>query len=87
MRPNAAEARELLERAMSEDPSNPWAIHLYIHLMEAGAEAEAAVSPSKRLEFLVPGAPHLQVSSRPNLAGLSGASRTLSQRKGHVVEL
>lgn len=61
MRPNGAKARLLLEDAMSQDPSNPWAIHLYTHLMEAGAEAAAAVAPAQKLEYLVPGAPHLQV--------------------------
>lgn len=63
MRPNARKARLLLEDAMARDPNNPWAIHLYTHLMEAGGEAAAAVAPAKRLQFLVPGAPHLQVHS------------------------
>lgn len=61
MRPNARKARTLLEDAMLLDPDNPWAIHFYTHLMEAGAEAGAAVAPAQRLESLVPGAPHLQV--------------------------
>ncbi|CAM9607512.1 unnamed protein product [Ectocarpus sp. 8 AP-2014] len=60
MRPNARKARTLLEDAMLLDPDNPWAIHFYTHLMEAGAEAGAAVAPAQRLEYLVPGAPHLQ---------------------------
>ncbi|CAN0524680.1 unnamed protein product, partial [Scytosiphon promiscuus] len=53
-------ARSLLEDSLARDPDNPWAIHLFTHLMEAGAEAEAAVAPAKRLQLLVPGAPHLQ---------------------------
>lgn len=61
MRPNALQARVLLEDAMARDPNNAWAIHLYTHLMEAGGEAGAAVAPAKRLQYLVPGAPHLQV--------------------------
>lgn len=61
MRPNAQEARRLLEDAMARDPENPWAIHLYTHLMEAGGEAAAAVAPAKKLQYLAPGAPHLQV--------------------------
>lgn len=61
MRPNAQKARLLLEDAMARDPNNPWAIHLYTHLMEAGGEAGAAVAPAKKLQYLVPGAPHLQV--------------------------
>lgn len=61
MRPNALKARQLLEDSMARDPDNPWAIHLYTHLMEAGAEAEAAVAPAQKLQYLVPGAPHLQV--------------------------
>lgn len=32
--------------------------------MEAGNEARLAVAPGQRLEHLVPGAPHLQVSER-----------------------
>ncbi|CAB1113928.1 unnamed protein product [Ectocarpus sp. CCAP 1310/34] len=60
MRPNARKARTLLEDAMLLDPDNPWAIHFYTHLMEVGAEAGAAVAPAQRLEYLVPGAPHLQ---------------------------
>eukprot|EP00752_Nemacystus_decipiens_P010350 g9220.t1 len=60
MRPNAQKARLLLEDAMARDPNHPWAIHLYTHLMEAGGEAVAAVAPAKRLQYLVPGAPHLQ---------------------------
>lgn len=61
MRPDALKARVMLERALDEDPNNPWAIHLYIHLMEAGSEAEKAFAPAQRLQFLTPGAPHLQV--------------------------
>ncbi|CAM9742218.1 unnamed protein product, partial [Hapterophycus canaliculatus] len=60
MRPNARKARSLLEDALGRDPDNPWTIHLFTHLMEAGAEAEVAVAPAKRLQLLVPGAPHLQ---------------------------
>lgn len=61
MRPNAHKARLLLEESMARDPDNPWAIHLYTHLMEAGAEAGVAVAPAQKLQYLVPGAPHLQV--------------------------
>ena len=61
MKPHAQKARSLLEEAMARDPENPWAIHLYTHLMEAGGEAEAAVAPAQKLQYLVPGAPHLQV--------------------------
>ncbi|CAM9616256.1 unnamed protein product [Discosporangium mesarthrocarpum] len=60
MRPNARAARDLLEAAMEENSDNPWPIHLYTHLMEAGDEAALAVPFAKRLQFLVPGAPHLQ---------------------------
>ncbi|CAM9842574.1 unnamed protein product, partial [Choristocarpus tenellus] len=59
-RPNAMAARVLLEAAMTENPENPWAIHLYTHLMEAGSEAGLAVPHAKRLKDLVPGAAHLQ---------------------------
>lgn len=62
MRPTGKKARKLLEDSLALDPNNPWAIHLYIHLMEAGSEAKLAVPPAQRLQYLVPGAPHLQVS-------------------------
>lgn len=48
---------------MSRDPDNAWAIHLFTHLMEAGGEAGAAVAPAQKLQYLVPGAPHLQVGN------------------------
>lgn len=52
---------------MAWDPENPWAIHLYTHLMEAGVEAGAAVAPAQKLQYLVPGAPHLQVCTRRSI--------------------
>ncbi|CAN0464132.1 unnamed protein product, partial [Scytosiphon promiscuus] len=59
MRTSGKKARQLLEDSLSLDPDNAWAIHLYIHLMEAGSEARLAVGPGQKLERLVPGAPHL----------------------------
>ena len=58
MKPHARKATLLLEDAIARDPANPWAIHLFTQLMEAAAEAEAAVAPAKKLQYLVPLAPH-----------------------------
>lgn len=88
MRPNGKKARQLLEDALSLDPNNPWAIHLYIHLMEAGSEARLAVAPAQRLEHLVPGAPHLQVSEQSPqhscgiCAGVAEHRRVIGQAHG-----
>ncbi len=74
MKPHAQKARLLLEDAMARDPANPWAIHLFTHLMEAGGEAEAAVAPAQKLQYLVPGAPHLQVLYTDDTVSLSVAA-------------
>lgn len=58
-RPGIAEARAALERALQKQPDNPGANHLYIHLMEASDEVDAAVPHADRLGSLVPAAGHL----------------------------
>ena len=48
-----------LERAMSLDPGNPGANHLYIHAVEPSAQPELGLAAAGRLADQVPGAGHL----------------------------
>ena len=41
-KPAATEARQVLEKVLREEPTHEGAIHLYIHLLEAGDEAGLA---------------------------------------------
>jgi hypothetical protein len=59
LKPHAAEARGVLERVLRAEPAHEGAIHLYIHLLEAGAEATQALPYAERLAALAPGASHL----------------------------
>jgi hypothetical protein len=49
----------VLERVLRAEPAHEGAIHLYIHLLEAGAEATQALPYAERLAALAPGASHL----------------------------
>ena len=56
------EAREVLERAMAEDPvamRHPGILHLYVHLMEMSPYPELALKAGDVLRTLVPDAGHL----------------------------
>ena len=56
------EAREVLERAMHEDPAameHPGILHLYVHLMEMSPFPELALRAGDILRTLVPDAGHL----------------------------
>ncbi len=56
------EAREVLERAMHEDPAtmeHPGILHLYVHLMEMSPFPELALKAGDILRTLVPDAGHL----------------------------
>jgi tetratricopeptide (TPR) repeat protein len=56
------EAREVLERAMREDPAamrHPGILHLYVHLMEMSPFPELALRAGDVLRTLVPDAGHL----------------------------
>ena len=56
------EAREVLERAMDEDPvamRHPGILHLYVHLMEMSPVPEVALKAGDVLRTLVPDAGHL----------------------------
>lgn len=48
-----------LETALRQDPKNPLANHLYIHIMEASSHPEKAIPSAERLATLVPGSGHL----------------------------
>jgi len=56
------EAREVLERALSQDPAamrHPGILHLYVHLMEMSPFPELALRAADALRTLVPDAGHL----------------------------
>ena len=57
--PETAEIRAVLEAGMKIAPDHPAICHLYIHTMEAGPEAAAAVPAAEALEPLTPGLGHL----------------------------
>ena len=48
-----------LEAVMEADPGHPLALHLYIHALEASANAAKAEAAAERLANLVPGSGHL----------------------------
>jgi tetratricopeptide (TPR) repeat protein len=50
---------ETLERALAKSPKHPYAIHLYIHAMEASKTPERAEKYADRLGAQIPGAGHL----------------------------
>ncbi|MEN8133749.1 MAG: hypothetical protein ABFS45_27060 [Pseudomonadota bacterium] len=54
-----AEVGQALETVMELHPDHPGANHLYIHLMEAGANPERALVQAYRLEALMPIAGHV----------------------------
>ena len=57
--PAVTKAMGLLEHALSVAPSDPAAIHLYIHLTEWSADPQRALAYGERLAKLAPGASHL----------------------------
>ena len=57
--PWTAELIEVLEKAISINPKNPLANHLYLHATEAGPNVEKALASAERLKTLVPSAGHL----------------------------
>ena len=58
-RPWTSELLEVLEKAISLNPKNPLANHLYLHAREAGPDVEKALESAERLKTLVPSAGHL----------------------------
>ncbi|HEX2238409.1 MAG TPA: hypothetical protein VHJ19_08715, partial [Gammaproteobacteria bacterium] len=59
LRPPVAKLIETLERALAQAPNHPYAIHLYIHAMEASKAPERAEVYADRLGEQMPGAGHL----------------------------
>src|SRR6478609_8385859 len=57
--PWTSELVEVLEKAISINPKNPLANHLYLHATEAGPNVERALASAERLKTLVPSAGHL----------------------------
>lgn len=57
--PETPEVRRILESGMARWPKHPALAHLYIHTMEAGPEARAALPAAEGLEGLTPGLGHL----------------------------
>lgn len=53
------DALRRLERVLAAAPDHPWAIHLYIHLVEASDRPERAEPYADRLAALMPGAGHI----------------------------
>ncbi len=55
----AADVQKRLEGVLAKSPDHPWAIHLYIHLVEASDRPERAEPYADRLAALMPGAGHI----------------------------
>jgi tetratricopeptide (TPR) repeat protein len=54
-----ADALKRLEAVLAKAPDHPWAIHLYIHMVEASDRPERAEPYADRLAALMPGAGHI----------------------------
>ena len=54
-----ADIQKRLEAVLAKSPDHPWAIHLYIHLVEASDRPERAEPYADRLAALMPGAGHI----------------------------
>jgi tetratricopeptide (TPR) repeat protein len=54
-----ADIQKRLETVLARKPDDPWAIHLYIHLVEASDRPERAEPYADRLAALMPGAGHI----------------------------
>jgi tetratricopeptide (TPR) repeat protein len=54
-----ADIQKRLETVLAKDPDHPYAIHLYIHLVEASDRPERAEAYADRLAAFMPGAGHI----------------------------
>ena len=54
-----ADILKRLEGVLAKNPDHPWAMHLYIHLVEASDRPERAEPYADRLAALMPGAGHI----------------------------
>lgn len=59
LKPQVAELVPTLEKALAIDPQHAYAIHLYIHAVEASTTPERAEPYADRLAALMPGAGHM----------------------------
>jgi tetratricopeptide (TPR) repeat protein len=59
LRPPVTKLVETLERALTLAPNHPYAIHLYVHAMEASGAPQRAEMYADRLAEQMPGAGHL----------------------------
>ncbi len=57
--PGTEEIVQTLQAVLTQDPSHPLGLHLYIHAVEASPHPERAVAPADRLRDLQPGLGHL----------------------------
>jgi tetratricopeptide (TPR) repeat protein len=58
-KPWTPEIVSVIEHALTLNPENPLANHLYLHATEAAPDVEKALPSAERLKTLVPGAGHL----------------------------
>ena len=54
-----ADIQKRLEAVLAKNPNDPWAMHLYIHFVEASDRPERGESYADRLAALMPGAGHI----------------------------
>jgi tetratricopeptide (TPR) repeat protein len=54
-----ADIQKRLEAVLAKNPSDPWAMHLYIHFVEASDRPERGEPYADRLAALMPGAGHI----------------------------
>jgi len=59
LKPEVRGLTATLERALEQDPEHPYAIHLYIHTVEASKTPERAEAHAEHLAALAPAAGHL----------------------------
>jgi tetratricopeptide (TPR) repeat protein len=58
--PGTEEIVRILEAVLRKSPNHPFALHLYIHVLEASPHPERAFDAANRLRGLTPGLEHLQ---------------------------
>lgn len=57
--PRTLEIKEVLERALEDEPNHPGLTHLYIHVMEMSPQPEVALDVADRIYTLVPDSGHM----------------------------
>lgn len=83
-----ADIQQRLERVLAKDSNHAWAIHLYIHLVEASDRPERAEPYADRLAALMPGAGHIvhMASHIYHRIGRHSDSLAINQRAAKVDE-